>query len=99
MPDANPPAIFRTPENIEWTFLQTVPDYDILQKFRVENRCRDRYKNVEKWGKIRLPCTSKSTHNCPFTLLALKTTTNGYHVYKHGQHTHTKHPDLTSKKI
>jgi hypothetical protein len=96
MPDANPPTIFHTQDSIEWQYLQTFPNYDKMQTFRSQNKCRSRIYS-ETWGRIRLFCNRKSTHNCPFMLLALKTTKTRYHVYKHGEHTNHPDTDLRSK--
>jgi hypothetical protein len=90
MPDANPPAIFRTEDNIEWTFFQTIPDYTKMDKFRYKNQCLSRKSKVldEKSWRIRFACQRKRRHNCEFMLLAMKTAKKGYHVYKHGEHNH-----------
>jgi hypothetical protein len=40
MPASNPPNILRTPDNIEWAFLQTFADYAQMQEFRLKNKCR-----------------------------------------------------------
>jgi hypothetical protein len=90
MPHKNPPTIFRTPDNMEWTFLETFPDYEKLQKFRHRNKCQlstSQAKN-EKALRMRYWCLRKLMNNCKFMLLALKTTKEGYHVYKHGEHNH-----------
>jgi hypothetical protein len=91
MTDANPPAIFRTADNMEWQFLQTLPDYEKMQKFRRENHghghSRASRRGGEKFGRARFFCKSRNKQNqCKFMLLAIKTTRNGYHVYKHGKH-------------
>jgi hypothetical protein len=88
----NPPAIFRTPDNMEWTFLKTVVNYHQLQQFRRENQCQSISGRETSW-RLRFPCNrGRSSHIyiCKFTLLALKTTKHGYHVYKHGEH--NNHP-------
>jgi hypothetical protein len=91
MPDENPPALFRTPDNIEWQFIHTFSDRDKMQKFRRENCCR--FITGDKTGlRIRFPCQLKYSDNCQFMLLALRTTKEGYHVYKHGQHQHNNQP-------
>jgi hypothetical protein len=85
MPDANPPQSYRTSDNIEWTFLQTFPDYDEMQKFRQTNTFKPS-PGDEKYRRIRYLCMRQRTHNCKFMLMALKTTKHRYHVYKHGKH-------------
>jgi hypothetical protein len=89
MPHKIPPRIFRTPDNIEWTFLETFPDYERLQKFRLNNHSYATNSDGKK-SRIRFYCYPKPrrVHNCKFKLLALKTSKEGYHVYKHGEHNH-----------
>jgi hypothetical protein len=89
MPPENPPKIYRTPDNIEWQFLQSFSDFDKMQQFRAENQCKNTW-DCEKWGRIRFVCKRKRSHNCKFVLLAMKTTNQGFHVYKHGEHKHDK---------
>jgi hypothetical protein len=86
MPDANPPLIHVTEDNVEWPFIQTFADYEIMNKFRRKNQCKS--EGNEKQRRIRFHCSSRrySSDNCQFMLLALKTTNNRYHVYKHGEH-------------
>jgi hypothetical protein len=88
MSDKNPPRIFHTADNIEWAFLQTFPDYEKLQKFRLNNHSFASWPG--KRNRIRFYCNSGRgrAQNCKFMLLALKTTKRGYHVYKHGEHNH-----------
>jgi hypothetical protein len=87
IPDENPPKMYRTPDGIEWQFIQTFADYDEMNTFREENQCRSRY-DGEKWCRIRFVCKRTSSHNCKFMLLAMKTTKQEYHFYKHGEHNH-----------
>jgi hypothetical protein len=87
MPDANPPKIFHTPDNAEWTFLQSFADYDKMQEFRHKNQCKTKT-YVDVWLRIRFNCNRRWRHNCKFQLLAMKTTKHGFHVYKHGEHNH-----------
>jgi hypothetical protein len=88
MPDENPTKIYRTPDNIEWTLVQTFPSYEKLQKFRLKNQCNGQSRNA-KWWRIRFPCKGKYMKNkCQFKLLAMKTIKQSYHVYKHGKHNH-----------
>jgi hypothetical protein len=83
----NPPTIFRTPgDNIEWTYLQTFPDYKQMQEFRHKIQCQS--KGKESHQRFRFPCNVRYNRNCQFKLLALKTTSEGYHVYKLGEHNH-----------
>jgi hypothetical protein len=90
MPDANPTRIFHTPDNIEWTFLKTFPDYDEMNKFRSKMKsiapgCGDK----NNWLRIRFYCNLRSYYKCKFMLLSLKTTKHRYHVYSNGeQHNH-----------
>jgi hypothetical protein len=88
MPDANPAKSFCTAENIEWTFLQTFPDYGKLQNLRLKNKCLRKHGLDVKWRRIRYCCHRKNSHNCEFMLLAMKTAKQCYHVYKHGEHNH-----------
>jgi hypothetical protein len=87
MPDANPPAIFRTADNSEWKFLQTVPDYGKLQKFQ-RNSLSHPTRGDEKSWRIRFYCNRRSSCNCNYMWLAVKNTKKGYHVYKRGKHNH-----------
>jgi hypothetical protein len=87
MPAANPPQIYHTDDNIQWRFLQTLTDYGQLQTFRQKNHCTIRGGRQTHW-RLRLPCQRRYTHNCEFQLLALKTTSGGYHVYTFGAHNH-----------
>jgi hypothetical protein len=89
-PDSNPPSIFHTPDNIEWTLLQTLPDYDTLDKFRRKNQCKFTASDEDRL-RIRYYCTRKRFGNCKFMLLALKTTKKGYHIYSYGEHNHLVH--------
>jgi hypothetical protein len=88
MPHENPPNIFVTPDNIEWQFLQTFPDYEKVQQFRHKNQCHSRACDEMRNG-IRSFCTRRRSQNCKFVLLAMKTIKQGYHVYKHAEHKHT----------
>jgi hypothetical protein len=97
--DENPPKICRTPDNIEWQFLQTFSDLDKMHKFRLENQCYQTGCDDEigKWCRIRFYCKCRFSHGCKFMLLAVKTTTQEYLVYTHGEHKHNnKH--LTQSK-
>jgi hypothetical protein len=59
-----------------------------MQEFRLKNKCRF-IQGREKHLWFRLPCNlSGRSKNCKFQLLALKTTSAGYHVYTFGQHNH-----------
>jgi hypothetical protein len=91
MRDANPPAIFRTMDNSEWKFLQTVPNFGKLQKFRRNKHCYPTNGDA-KSGRIRFYCNCLSSHKCQFKLVAMKTTKKGYHVYKRGKHNHPAAP-------
>jgi hypothetical protein len=87
MPDASPPKLFRTPDNIEWAFLKECSAFDKLEEYRYENQCK--YKaGVVTWSRVRFHCNRKFTHNCEFSLLAMKTIKEGYYVYKKGEHNH-----------
>jgi hypothetical protein len=90
MLDANPPAIYRTADTTEWNFIQTLPDYDQMQEFRQKKQCSSKSSSLDKraW-RIRFYCSRRCYPTCKFMLLALKTTKEGYHVYKHGKHNHT----------
>jgi hypothetical protein len=90
MADKNPPRIFRTPDNMEWTFLQTCPDYKKMQQLQFNNRTFA-LKSDEKRKRIRLYCNRRRERadNCKFMLLALKTNKKTYHVYQHGEHHHS----------
>jgi hypothetical protein len=72
---------------MEWTFLETCPDYEKLQKLQLNNHTFAP-KSYEQRSRIRFYCNGRRAHNCEFMLLALKTKTEGYHVYKHGKHNH-----------
>jgi hypothetical protein len=85
MPDTHPPQILKLPDNTEWKFLGTLLDYDKLQKLRIKNHTFATKRN-EKSLRIRFYCYRRSSHQCKFMLLALKTTKQGYHVYKRGEH-------------
>jgi hypothetical protein len=85
IPDADPPQIYVTADGIEWTFIETFPDYGKVDEFRRKNRCRT---SGAKFWRIRLMCRLKSSHNCKFMMMRMKTTKNGYHVYQHGEHNH-----------
>jgi hypothetical protein len=87
MPVENPPQIYRTPDNTEWTFVQTFADYGQLQKFRRKSHCKIST-GRESHRRVRFLC---KRFNCDFQLLALKNTSAGYHVYKTDEHEHT-HP-------
>jgi hypothetical protein len=94
MPEENPSKIYCTPDNIEWTFLQTFSSYDRMQKFRRKNKCQS-VKSNAKWCRIRFHCNGQYNENqCKFMLLAMKTTNQGYHIYTHGKH---NHPIIKSK--
>jgi hypothetical protein len=86
MPHANPPRIFRTPDNIEWTFIKTLSDFDKMNDFRRKKLCKAKA-GKQTQLRIRFSCGQRfKKSKCPFMLLALKTTKQGYHVYKHGEH-------------
>jgi hypothetical protein len=80
--------IFVTPDNAEWTFLQTFPDSENIEKFLRENNCKSWALNNKTWLRKRVSCYRKVSHNCPFMLLAIKTTKKRYHLYKHREHNH-----------
>jgi hypothetical protein len=80
--------VFRTPDNIEWTFLETLPDYGKMHKFRYEHKCNPRVADEDRL-RIRYYCYQRFKHDhCTFMLFAMKTTKKGYHVYKNGEHNH-----------
>jgi hypothetical protein len=89
MPAANPPKVFRS-DNIEWSFLRTFANHGQLRKFLCESHCKigTRGENIRR---VRLTCCRKRSNNCEYQLLALKTTKQGYHVYKIGEHNHPVH--------
>jgi hypothetical protein len=93
MPDANPPPILRTADKMEWQFLQTISNYAKLKKFRLLNLLKSNGAK-EKYWRVRYVCQRNHKNNCKFVLLALKTTKQGYHVYKHSKHEHN-HPYKT----
>jgi hypothetical protein len=97
MPSENPPKILGTADNIEWQFLQTLPDYGKMQKFRVKNQCKGQSEDAN-WCRIRYPCYRKRNNNCQFLLLALKTAKQCYHIYKHGEHNHPPVKSWSSSK-
>jgi hypothetical protein len=92
MPDGNPPSIFRTPDNIEWAFFQTLPDYDTFDKFRLKNNC-ERGGASDRNSRIRCYCMRSHGYKdkCKFMLLAVKTTKRRFHVYSYGEHNHPLH--------
>jgi hypothetical protein len=88
MADANPPSTMRTVDGIEWTFLQTFPDYGKMHEFRHKNQCQCRSYDAV-WQRVRYSCLRRRSKDlCKFKLLAMKTVTEAYHVYKHGEHNH-----------
>ena len=87
MSDENPPAVVGTPDNIQWTFLKTLADYTKMTKCWHENNCTSDARR-EKSYRIRNYCANKPRRQCKFMLLAMKTTKQGYHVFKHGEHNH-----------
>jgi hypothetical protein len=90
MPNANPPTVVHTPDkkdNIEWTLLATFPDYEEMDKFRAEKQCKFTASSDGTLSQIRHYCNRRYQDDCKFMLLAIKTTTNQYHVYTHGDHT------------
>jgi hypothetical protein len=90
MPHEKPPTIFRTTDNIEYKFLQTFSNFDKMEKFRQKNHCQTT-KSKKNGSRIRYYCMHRyKMKDCKFTLLAVKTTKKGYHVYKHGEHKHNK---------
>jgi hypothetical protein len=93
LPAENPPEVFCTSDNREWTFLQTFANYDKMQEFRQQNQCKCSG-NKKRW-QIRFPCYRRQRQNCGFMLLAKKTTNEEYHVYKYGEH--NNHPFIKSK--
>jgi hypothetical protein len=90
MPYANPPMIFVTPDNIEWRFLQTIPDDAKMEEFRRKNKCKFIQKDKKHLRKrYRYVCNQKFFKTrCKFMLTAMKNTKLGYHVYQHGEHNH-----------
>jgi hypothetical protein len=98
MPAENPPTIFRSPDNIEWKFIQTFDNFDEMDKFRRKNYTHAKTWAENSWQKTRLYCYRRFKHNCPFMLLAMMSTKQEYHVYGHGQHEHNnKHPSPKQK--
>jgi hypothetical protein len=87
MPDEMPPATLRTSDNIEWTFLHSFPDYGKMKEFRHKNQCQSCSRDKE-WWQIRYSCNRRWVQKCDFMLMAKKTTGEGYHVYKSGEHNH-----------
>jgi hypothetical protein len=87
MPDANPPAVYPM-DDIEWTFQGTFPDNGKLNKFRYEHECN--HTTDRGCTRFRFYCRCRYTNDCNFMLLAMKTTKQRYHVYKHGEH--SEHP-------
>jgi hypothetical protein len=85
MSDAYPPKTYNTVDNIQWTFLQTFPDYQQMQEFRQRTKCQF-IAGKENYWRTRFYCTVRGSHNCKFMLLALKTAKQRYHVYKNGKH-------------
>jgi hypothetical protein len=84
---ANPPMIFVTPDNVEWTFLQTIPDDDKMEELRFNNNCK--FIKFCSQKRFRYVCNRNFyTVNCQFMLMALKNTKLGYHVYQHDEHNH-----------
>jgi hypothetical protein len=92
MPDADPPKIYSTLDNIEWTFIRTFSDHDKMDEFRYVNHCECSSRGKTCWRQVRFPCLRKSSDNCQFMLLAMRSTKQRFHVYKHGQHQHNNHP-------
>src|SRR4051812_34448907 len=88
MPHANPAKIFHTVDNMEWTLLERIPDYEKLNRFRWKNQCKPN--GSAKRQRIRFPCCREqyAANRCKFVLLAMKTTKHAYHVYTHGKHNH-----------
>jgi hypothetical protein len=93
MPAQNPPMTLTTIQNV-WKFVQTFPNYEEMKKFLLESACtcKSRSPKTGKWWQICFSCNHRMSHNCPFALLAIKTTEQGYHVYKDGEHNHHPHP-------
>jgi hypothetical protein len=86
LPDDNPPQIYLM-DDIEWTFLDTLPDFETMREFRREKQCN--MGAIDKKRKrMRSNCARKYKDECKFKLLALKTPKNRYHLYKHGEHNH-----------
>jgi hypothetical protein len=47
---------------------------------------------AKKCCRLRFYCKRRYyTNNCQFMLLAMKTSSNAYHVYKHGEHVENGH--------
>jgi hypothetical protein len=59
-----------------------------MHQFRYENQCQSRsYDSM--WLRVRYSCLRRRTKDrCKFMMVAMKTTTEAYHVYKHGEHNH-----------
>jgi hypothetical protein len=94
---ANPPMIFVTPDNVEWTFLQTIPDDDKMDKFRLKNYCLQKDMKCLRTC-FRYICNRKlHKEKCKFKLMAMKNTKFGFHVYQHGEHTHPVRQKIKSK--
>jgi hypothetical protein len=93
MPYENPPMIFVSPDNIEWTFLQTIPDDAKLEQFRFKNYCKFIPRDNKCLRKrFRYVCHRKfHKEKCKFMLMAMKNTKFGFHVYQHGEHNHPEH--------
>jgi hypothetical protein len=87
MPHEMPPATLRTEDNVEWAFFQSFPDYGKMQEFRQHNQCQSCSRD-KSWCQIRYSCNRRWVQKCDFMLLAKKTTSEGYHVYKSGEHNH-----------
>jgi hypothetical protein len=88
MADAKAPTKLRTDDNIEWSFFETLTDFDKLDKFREKHQCKV-IPAARKCRRIRLLCNRKLHNNqCSFMLLAMQTTKQRFHVYKHGEHNH-----------
>jgi hypothetical protein len=96
MPDVDPPKDFYTDDNIEWTFLRTVSDVVKLNEFRLDNHCKLTTSLNGQNIRIRFYCSARYNKDCKFMLLAMKTTENGYHVYKYDEHEHAV-PNRKSK--
>jgi hypothetical protein len=96
MPDANTPKTFRTSDNIQWQFLQTLPNYSKLQQFRRKNHS-NQTTGDEKSRQIRFYCYRRSSAKCRFKLLAIKSVGKGYDVYKYAEHNNHSRIKLKSK--
>jgi hypothetical protein len=96
MPAENPPQIYRTEDNQEWKFVQTFAEHehDQMQQFRRKSQCHfiTGTGRENNW-RFRLSCNLRNYRNCEFQMLALKTTSGGYHVYTFGQHNHPVKPN------